>query len=75
MKEKAENKKPTIEEVLEIRKKLPCGFGKIIEEMIGAQYKKGTINKMFIGARTMAPEVFEAGIKLIKTIDKLKKSI
>ena len=73
MQEKVVTKKISDDQTVELRKKLPCGFGKIIEEMVGGQYKRGTINKMFTCSRTMAPIVFEAANKLIETIDKLKK--
>lgn len=74
MQKKVAIKKITAEDVAETQKKLPFGYGKIIAEMIDGRYKDGTIAKMFTGARTMKPIVFEAALKLIETIINLKNN-
>ncbi|MDO9579808.1 MAG: hypothetical protein Q7J06_04475 [Bacteroidales bacterium] len=75
MQEKVALKKISTEKIAETRKKLPRGHSKIIAEMIFGRYKDETINKMFIGARTMKPVVFEAANKLIETINNLKNTV
>ena len=75
MQEKDALKKISAEKIAETRKKLPRGPCKIIAEMIYGRYKDGTIKKMFLGARTMNPVVFEAANKLIETIDNLKNTV
>lgn len=64
----------SIEEISDVRKQLPCGFGKILSEMIDSDLKDETIRKMFNGNRAMNFEVFKAAKQLIETIQKLKNT-
>ncbi|MFA5820313.1 MAG: hypothetical protein WC854_13685 [Bacteroidales bacterium] len=75
MQEKVQIKKVSPEEVAEVRKKLPCGYGKIIADMVSGQYKPITINHMVRGYRSMKPVVYKAANKLIETINNLKNTI
>lgn len=62
------------EEISEVRKQLPCGFGRILSGMIDGDLKDETIRKMFNGNRAMNSEVFKAAKQLVETIQKLKNT-
>lgn len=52
-----------------IKEKLPHGSYKMISKKMNEKYKPRTIEKMFGGKRTMKPEVLEASIEFLKSIN------